>query len=93
MKSVKEQPFRVSCGFSPTVLLVSFTIMIILFILRQRPPGEMASRLTTNQEIAGSIPAVVIYIFAHGPCTEQITTDFFLLSTSIIKQLDSFETP
>ena len=65
MKSVKEQPFRVSCGFSPTVLLVSFTIMIILFILRQRPPGEMASRLTTNQEIAGSIPAVVIYIFAH----------------------------
>ena len=25
-----------------------------------RPPGEMASRLTTNQEIAGSTPAVVI---------------------------------
>ena len=24
------------------------------------PPGEMASRLTTNQEIAGSTPAVVI---------------------------------
>jgi hypothetical protein len=28
-----------------------------------RPPGEMASRLTTNQEIAGSTPAVVINIF------------------------------
>ena len=26
-----------------------------------RPPGEMASRLTTNQEIAGSTPAVVIW--------------------------------
>ena len=68
MKSVKEQPFRVSCGFSPTVLLVSFTIMIILFILRQRPPGEMASRLTTNQEIAGSTPAVVTCILCFGFC-------------------------
>ena len=28
-----------------------------------RPPGEMASRLTTNQEIAGSTPAVVIVSF------------------------------
>ena len=28
-----------------------------------RPPGEMASRLTTNQEIAGSTPAVVIIFF------------------------------
>jgi hypothetical protein len=28
-----------------------------------RPPGEMASRLTTNQEIAGSTPAVVIVFF------------------------------
>ena len=27
------------------------------------PPGEMASRLTTNQEIAGSTPAVVIECF------------------------------
>ena len=26
------------------------------------PPGEMASRLTTNQEIAGSTPAVVIFV-------------------------------
>ena len=27
--------------------------------IKSRPPGEMASRLTTNQEIAGSTPAVV----------------------------------
>ena len=31
-----------------------------------RPPGEMASRLTTNQEIAGSTPAVVIFSFFDG---------------------------
>ena len=30
-----------------------------------RPPGEMASRLTTNQEIAGSSPAVVKWIPYH----------------------------
>ena len=28
-----------------------------------RPPGEMASRLTTNQEIAGSTPAVVMGVY------------------------------
>ena len=34
-----------------------------------RPPGEMASRLTTNQEIAGSTPAVVIwFIFVFLFC-------------------------
>ena len=36
-----------------------------------RPPGEMASRLTTNQEIAGSTPAVVIWFL------------FFLLTYSV----------
>ena len=42
-----------------------------------RPPGEMASRLTTNQEIAGSIPAVVIsffYLLLPFPST----TSFYL---------------
>ena len=29
------------------------------------PPGEMASRLTTNQEIAGSTPAVVTAHVSH----------------------------
>ena len=32
--------------------------------ITSRPPGEMASRLTTNQEIAGSTPAVVILFFS-----------------------------
>ena len=32
-----------------------------------RPPGEMASRLTTNQEIAGSTPAVVIWLLFCWP--------------------------
>ena len=42
-----------------------------------RPPGEMASRLTTNQEIAGSTPAVVIsfcFLFISIPrfrCTHH----------------------
>ena len=31
------------------------------------PPGEMASRLTTNQEIAGSTPAVVISFGSFWP--------------------------
>ncbi|KAK8181097.1 hypothetical protein BC567DRAFT_222366, partial [Phyllosticta citribraziliensis] len=30
------------------------------------PRGPMARRLTTNQEIAGSIPAVVISLFLYS---------------------------
>ena len=44
--------------------LLRTTIQFPIRRLATRPPGEMASRLTTNQEIAGSIPAVVIHIFA-----------------------------
>ena len=37
------------------------------------PPGEMASRLTTNQEIAGSTPAVVMW--KYGDQTSHFAPD------------------
>ena len=41
-----------------------------------RPPGEMASRLTTNQEIAGSTPAVVIAFLSEILLFILATNDF-----------------
>ena len=51
-----QWPFPV---YSATTDPVAHDICIRRRII-SRPPGEMASRLTTNQEIAGSTPAVVI---------------------------------
>ena len=43
---------------------ISYTIRISVGCHVSRPPGVMATRLTTNQEIAGSTPAVVNLSFA-----------------------------
>ena len=55
------------------VLMYGCCIALADFVM-SRPPGEMASRLTTNQEIAGSIPAVVKFslfwflsLFSNSP--------------------------
>ena len=61
-----------------------------------RPPGEMASRLTTNQEIAGSTPAVVIwfifvFLFCRG--NSRLTASNWRSSTGSRRDLQRLETP
>jgi hypothetical protein len=51
---------RSYCILGGLRLRLAVTNMWSVLKITPRPPGEMASRLTTNQEIAGSTPAVVI---------------------------------
>jgi hypothetical protein len=82
--------FHVCRVFLVTVIVVQRSALVLLLLQASCvnifrlawPPGEMASRLTTinrNQEIAGSTPAVVIFVVKEGKRKYTFPPDISIL--------------